>query len=320
MNPEDRQHLRDARKNARARLLTRLEDEGCDVHADRLRKCGDTVRLKCTVCACVHAVEKRCDLKWCPACAPLLARRTGERFSAVVGSFHAPLYITWTTKNFDARSKTETGMRAVRRAHSKLKDQRWFRRHINGGVVGFEMTRKKRGWHPHAHGIYDCPWLGVTIQRPPPGTSGTEWKIIATKALRECAAKWSKALGGRPGSCKVRRITKRPGQTVGDALRETLKYSVTAESLDNMTGKLELFLDELSLTRNVTSFGSAHNHPLLKKRKGEAQPCEGCGEFGTFLPEALVNRFAELRGNTREGKRNARDKRASAIVRNRRAA
>jgi hypothetical protein len=202
------------------------------------------------------------------------------------------LFVTFTTRNFDARSKTHTGMRAVRRAFTKLRAQRWWKRSVRGGVAGFEMTRRRKGWHPHVHAVIDSDWFTVTTPIPDRGCSLAEFKQQATKACQEIAAKWTTALGGRNGTLKVRKVRMRPGQTVADCLRETLKYSITAESLDNISGKtgLTLFLDELDLTRNAVSFGSAYRHPALKKTKRDAKPCEKCGEFGTYLPEEVLER------------------------------
>ena len=73
------------------------------------------------------------------------------------------------------------------------------------------------------------------------------------------------ALCGRPGSVKVRKVRVREGETIASSLKEVMKYSITSESLKNVSGKLSLLLDELSLTRNLIAFGSAYHHEALRK-------------------------------------------------------
>lgn len=291
--PDDtrRAELLASRESARSRLLERLDDENADQHARRLRKCGDKLRLKCTCCGCTRSVAIRCDLKWCPSCAPRIAFDATQRYAPIVDAFAHPLFVTFTTQNFDARSKKTTGMREVVRAFKRLRSQRWFRRCCTGGVAAFEMTRRRKGWHPHVHALIDSSWFAATITAPPRGTPADKFKSRALAACREIAEQWTMALGGRPGSVKVRKVRVREGETIATALREVMKYSVTAESLDNITGRVSLLLDELSFTRNLVGFGSAYRHPALKKTKREGKPCEDCGELKTMMPADVVEAF-----------------------------
>ena len=71
--------LRAQREDARSRLLARLDEHSsCDRHHKRLSKCGEEIRLRCQCCHNVRVAHVRCDLKWCPSCAPRLAFRRGE--------------------------------------------------------------------------------------------------------------------------------------------------------------------------------------------------------------------------------------------------
>jgi hypothetical protein len=287
----ERADLLQRRAKARKKLIEKLDAEGRDDLAIKLEKCGQPLHLACTDCYAKRTAYTRCDLRWCPACAPRLAHDRATKYQAVVETFISPLFVTFTTRNFDARNKKETGLRAVRRAFTRLRAQRWWRRCVRGGVVGFEMTRRKKGWHPHAHAILDTSWLTITTSRPPPGTSAEKFKSRARLALSEVADAWSLALG-RKGTLKARAISQRLGnRTVADALRECLKYSVTADSLVNMEGKIGQFVDELTLTRTLAAFGSAYRHPALKKIKREGCPCDSCSAFGTMMPADIVESF-----------------------------
>lgn len=184
-------------------------------------------------------------------------------------------------------------MREVIRAFKRLRSQRWFKRIVRGGVATFEMTRKKKGWHPHVHGVLDVDWFAVTVPRPGTNCGAQKWKAACKDALEEIAEQWTMALAGRTGTVFVRRLFIKDGQDIRAALKDMMKYAVTAESLNNITGSLALLLDELDVTRNLVGFGSCYKHPALKRRKREAQPCDSCGEFGTLLPADMVDRFTE---------------------------
>lgn len=291
-----RAELLASRAASRAKLLDRLDDEGADKHADRLRKCGEKLRLKCTCCGMVRSVAIRCDLKWCPACAPRIAFDKVQRYGPVVNEFSHPLFVTFTTQNFDARSKKTTGMREVIRAFRRLRSQRWWKRCCPGGVASFEMTRRRKGWHPHVHALLDSAWFAATVTRPPVGTPADKFKARALSACREIAQQWTMALGGRPGSVKVRKVRVREGETVATSLKEVMKYSVTAESLDAITGNIGLLLDELSLSRSLVGFGSAYRHPALKKPARIGKPCEDCGSEKTMMPADVVEAFERSLG------------------------
>lgn len=291
-----RAELLASRAAARSRLLDRLDDECADKHANRLRKCGEKLRLKCTCCGFVRSVAIRCDLKWCPACAPRLAFDKARRYGPVVNDFRNPLFVTFTTQNFDARSKTTTGMREVIRAFRRLRSQRWWKRCCPGGVASFEMTRRRKGWHPHVHALLDSAWFAATVTRPPVGTPADKYKARAREACREIAAQWTMALGGRDGSVKVRKVRVKEGQSVGDSLKEVMKYSVTSESIDAITGKVGLLLDELSLSRALVGFGTAYRHPALKKAPRDGKPCEDCGSEKTMMPADVVDAFERSLG------------------------
>lgn len=288
---DDREALLEQRAAARARLLDRLDDEDCSRHANRLRKCGEIIRLKCVDCLAARSARARCDLKWCPSCAPRLAHDRTQRYSAVVETFSAPLFVTFTTRNFDARSRKTTGMREVVRAFRRFRSQRWFRRSVRAGVACFEMTRRAKGWHPHVHVLIDSDWFAATVPRPASSASASDFKNRCRLACTELAEQWTLALGGRNGTVKVRRVVARAGGSVAAALKEVMKYSVTAESLDRMEGKLTLFLDELSVTRNLVAFLGAYRHPALKKTKRDPTPCDCCGAFATMMPADIVEAF-----------------------------
>lgn len=300
-----RAELRASRAAVRQRIIDRLADEGRSDLAARLEVCGQEVRLKCTTCGVARVAFKRCDNKWCPACAPALAHRVVERIAPLASMMKFPLFVTWTAKNWTDR----VGLREFRRAFAKLIKLRWFKRIVPGGCAAFEVSRltekdRRRlklgprdglGFHPHAHSLLDCKWLGITQRRPAPGCPKTAWNRAVRIALDEVAAQWSLALG-RPGSVKVRAVFIRGDQDMMTAMKEVVKYSVDMDVLEKSDEPIAPLIDELKLTRNLTTFGSWYRHPALKKRPKTSLPCECCGDEKTFLPAGMVDAWAEKMG------------------------
>lgn len=280
-----KEQVRAARAKQRLALIDALDAQDRPDLARRLEKCGEPLGLTCTNCGERKMAFKRCDLKWCPSCAPLLAHFAVQRYTPICAEFLAPLFVTLTVKNYTDR----VGLRDLRRAFTALRRHRWFKKCVRGGVASFEVTNRGKGWHPHAHALMDCRWLAITVPRPAPGTSTRNFKHAARRALTEVAAAWSDVLG-RAGSVAVRAVFHRDAGDPTAAMREVLKYSAKPADLIEQPDSAAL-IDQLSLSRNLVSWGSAYRHPTLKKQRRESCPCDGCSEFGTFMPDDVIARI-----------------------------
>lgn len=274
------------RRALRERLLAELEDEGADDLAARLRKCGEEIGINCTACGAHHTVQKRCDLKWCPTCQPLLARRTVERFAPIMPRIQWPLFVTLTTRNY----ATADGAREVRRAFTRLRRHRWWKRAVAGGVAQVEVSNRGKGWHPHVHALCDCRWLSITVPSPRIGATTQQWKEAARRACEEVAAAWSDALGGRRASVKVRRVWRRDGGDITGAMKEVLKYSVSPDTLDRPVAEIIQCIRALDRTRNLVSWGNLYRRPELTRKKAPLA-CK-CGAIGTFITDSAVDAIA----------------------------
>lgn len=280
--PEDAyEAARRSREAKRKALKERLESEGAEDLVRRLDKCGQPIVLVCVGCGDPRTSFSRCDIKWCPSCAPALATRTVNRYQSLVGEAAWPLFVTWTTKNYE-----EPSLKPLRRAWGKLRRLRWFRRQIVGGVTAFECTNKGKGWHWHAHSLVDCRWLSVSVPEPGPRVSSEQFKARGRMAAKEVAQQWELCTG-RPSSVKVRRVWKRDDGDVTAACKEVLKYSVTAESLLASPDPIAPYLRLLDGTRLVTSFGTFFGKGA-KREKRPPKMCQcGCDEV---IPESLIPR------------------------------
>lgn len=242
----------------------------------RLAKCGRAIRLYCGGCGDFRDVLTRCDLKWCPSCQQALAARTAERYAKIMAAIKWPLRVTLTAKNFDYDDCD--AVRKLRRAWSRFRRLRWFRHRVVGGVLGIECTDRGKGFHVHAHAIFDCRWLAVDECAPRVGASKAEWKRRGRAAAAEVGEQWSLCTK-RPASVQVRRLWTRDGD-LGDALRETLKYSVKGSDLAEGKMPAGRLIDQLDKCRLVTSFGSCFGRPEFKRVRGAPQMCQcGCTQW-----------------------------------------
>lgn len=271
----------------RGKLATRLREEGRLDLASRLSKCGNRLTLRCA--ACTDAIETftRCDLKWCPSCQHALAARTADRYCRIMAKIKWPLRVTLTCKNF-GYEETDA-VRKLRRAWGKMRRLRWFRRHVPGGVVGFEVTDQGKGFHVHAHGLFDCRWFAVTTNPPGIGADKETWKKKARAAASEVAEQWS-LCARRPASMQVRRVWTRDEGDIRPALMETLKYSTKGSDLVEGALSASAIIDQIDRCRMITSFGTCFGAPELKRVRSAPKMCKcGCSEW---LPEDVLNRQA----------------------------
>jgi len=263
--------------------VTRLEDEE-SAWALKIGNCGAPLSLTCFCCMNQRTIERRCDLKWCPSCAPALVYRTVERYQAALAGVQWPLFVTLTTQNFKSGPDC---VREVRRAFGKLRRLRWFKKCVAGGVAAVEVTNKGKGWHPHVHALMDCKWLAVSAMQPGPTASKQTWATRARAACAEVAEQWSLCLGGRKSSVRVRRVWKRDGGDIRPALAEVLKYSIDSENLLSIKAPLSPLIDVLSKTRLVTSWGNCFGTGI-KRKKACAEPCEQCHSMDSWVPTEII--------------------------------
>lgn len=282
--PPTVEQIRADRAATRDRLKLKLYDEGAFDLAGRLEKCGLPLRLVCTACGSVKHVATRCDLKWCPSCQHALAARTVARYAAIMTLCRWPLRVTLTAKNY--RYDDVDPVRQLRRAWGKLRRLRWFRAHVPGGVVGFEVTDYGRGLHVHAHALFDCRWFAVAETEPRIGLDRGGWKRKGQAAAQEVSQQWTLCCH-RPASMQVRRVWRHDGGDVAPALAECLKYSVKGADLADSERPAAPIIRMLDRTRMITSFGSFFGQPETKRPKVPPPPCE-CGAIGCCIPEHVA--------------------------------
>lgn len=232
------------RSRDRERLKTRLEVEGAWDLVKYLDKCGNDLSLTCVNCGHKRVAETRCKKRWCPSCAYFIAAERVDKYRAAAELFQWPLFVTLTMQNtIDAE-----GLVKLKAAWGKMRRRKLIREKVASGIIGYEVTNKGKGWHPHLHALLDCRWLSLHVPEPTRRDTGEEKKRKCQAAADELSRLWADVLGQPTASVHVRR---------GDAnaLVEVLKYSCKGSELIECSDKASDLIYVMQGMRLITTFG-----------------------------------------------------------------
>ena len=274
-------------REIRRQLRVKLTEEGRFDLADVLRKCEETVWMQCVCCSDRFGVERGCGKRWCPLCAPRITAKRLDRAARLVGRFQWPLAVTLTMKNVQ---EGEECVEKIKTAFRKFRRTDFWADRVKGGVAGFEVTHRGRGFHPHLHALVDCRWLAVTTPEPRRNQSADGVKSLCERAQNELAEVWGAYVQGKKASVWVNRAW-------GKSLIETLKYAVKPSDLLKVKCGAGEMIDEIDRGRMMTTFG--HAHACAKDFVGlddpieHARECDKCGTLKSIAPESFIRRMME---------------------------
>lgn len=269
----------------REALAERLRQECRWDLVNVLVKCSELVRLECMCCRAAVIVDRGCSKRWCPVCAPAITARRYARVSRLVPRFKWPMAVTFTREN----THKDTGFIA------EFKDDfRKFRRtdfwadRVKGGVVGFEVTNKGKGYHTHLHALVDCRWLAVATPEPVRWMSKRQKESLCKRAQKELSAVWGAYVQGRKAQVWVERAW-------GKALAETLKYAIKPSDLINAKCSASSIIDAIDEGRMMSTFGHAHacskEFVGLEDEIERERTCRDCDSDRSILPEQTIARM-----------------------------
>lgn len=234
----------------RRQLLARLDAEGADDLADRLRKCGLTFPLWCSSCGHRHEAAQKCNRKWCPSCAPKRANERARKMRLAVRAMQWPMHVTLTMQNVPLDEAPRTLLRSLMRSFAKLRRMKLWAENVKGGVVSVEITDKGNGLHPHLHALIDCEWLALKTPKPHRGDTTETLAVKFRAAAQELQAAWARCLKQEtPPSLWIRRCD-------AGAADEVMKYALKTEDALNCQGEIAPVLRMLDAVRTVATFGS----------------------------------------------------------------
>lgn len=279
--PVDHRHPSEIRRD----LEDKLREEGRDDLAQKLSDCAELMAISCVCCGKTRTVERGCKRRWCPVCAPKITAARLMRLESVVSRFKWPLAVTLTMENVKmadgALETVKEKFRAFRRTH-------FWSKNVLGGVVGFEVTNRGRGFHPHLHALVDCEWLAVETPRPQRRATKQHVEALCKRAQNELSEVWGAYVQGKKAMVWVNRAW-------GNSMMETLKYAIKpSDLLEDAISAGEL-IDIIDEGRMISSFG--HAHASSKSFVGRDEPeevltsCEGCGGFKTLLPADIIDLY-----------------------------
>jgi hypothetical protein len=165
------------RWNQGMQLAAYLKSGGLLEEAEAFGSCHsrETISI-CGSCRKVVKFWNRCDIFFCPQCAPRLAKKRLEGLMWFVEKMCQPKHMVLTMKNVDALTSGYV-------ADAKKKLARFRRKKIfagaRSGLWAMEITNKEKGWHLHFHLVVDIPWIDVReLSREWSSTCGDGSKIV----------------------------------------------------------------------------------------------------------------------------------------------
>lgn len=245
-----------ARQNLDDDVAKRIESTthkvgGC-CHDPQVRQDDDTGEIWLTRSCCRHRL--------CPVCQAMRSRGLRCQVAEVCNAMNSPRFITLTLKHSDTPLKNQIDR--LTNSLRKLRRQKPWLSHVNGGVYVIEVTYnpKSQTWHPHLHIIAD----------------GSYWQ------QKEISDLWLKVTGD---SCIVD-IT-RP-HSKRHIIEYVTKYVTKTNTPENVgvSGFIE-WIEAVHGLRMIQTFGNVHG---VKAEKPEGRDLN---RNPTILPLRALEHDAE---------------------------
>lgn len=137
--------------------------------AHTIRDCHSywTIR-KCNGCRKESKFWNRCDLIYCPQCAPRNAKNRLDSLGWFFDELKQPKHVVLTFKNVAVLTKEY--LRYCLKCLQKLRRTKIAKKWL-AGIWAMEITNKGNGWHVHYHLIVETPWFSQE-------TLSVTWKHI----------------------------------------------------------------------------------------------------------------------------------------------
>jgi hypothetical protein len=246
-------------------ILAKLKGIGKAHFAGKMAECHTIETFKrCTGCRKLSKFYNRCELFFCPVCAPRLSRERKEAIEWWTKQINQPKHLVLTVRN--TMDLTKPYVQFLKTQLAKLRRSKVFKA-VKGGFYSMEVTNEGRGWHVHFHLLIDAPWLCM------PDVSET----------------WGRLVGQDFAICKIKDCR---GQ---EYLREVTKYAVKGSELSKWNaGTIANFIESFTAVRFFGVFGSLYGKRTEWRAwidaMQEIKPlCScGCSSWRLLSPEELL--------------------------------
>lgn len=121
-----------------------------------LRCHSKATRMTCKGCERSKVYWNRCERRYCPLCAPRLAKERQQQIEFWSTQIKRPKMLTLTARNVPLLTKEYLAWFKV--CFRKLRAQKVWES-VKGGMWSMEVTNQGRGWHVHLHVLIDAPFV-----------------------------------------------------------------------------------------------------------------------------------------------------------------
>ena len=246
-------------------ILSKLRSIGKGHLAGKMAECHTIQTFKqCCHCKKQSSFYNRCELFFCPVCAPRLARERKESIDWWTKQIHQPKHVVLTVRN--TSSITKNYVQFLKLQLSKLRRQNVFAG-VRGGFYSLEVTNEGKGWHVHFHLLVDSHWIQAS----------------------SLAIVWGKLVGQDFAIVKVKDCRG------SDYIREVTKYAVKGSQLAGWSGaQTAEFIEAFSGVRFFGVFGSLFGKRtewsewIKSVREVKPQCSCGCDQWKLLSPEEIL--------------------------------
>lgn len=237
-------------------ICRKLADVGRLDLTEGIGDCHSQKTVKqCTGCRKHSVFYNRCETKFCPICAPRLARERRETVEWWTQQIQQPKHVVLTARNTERITRER--VLAFKKAFERLR-RRKLTRNWRGGFYSLEITNEGRGWHLHMHILVDARFVPAD----------------------QLAVEWGKLIGQDFAIVKVSDCRDRK------YLGEVTKYAVKGTQLATWSGSdIAALMDAFDGVRVFGVFGElfkkrAEFKEYLEALQGELPRCEcGCDKW-----------------------------------------
>lgn len=164
-------------------ILAKLKGIGKAHLAGKMSECHSIETYKrCTGCRKLSKFFNRCELFFCPVCAPRLSRERKQAIEWWTKRVNQPKHLVLTVRN--TSDLTQEYVKFLKTQLAKLRRSKVFKA-VKGGFYSMEVTNEGRGWHVHFHLLIDAPWLCMPDVSEAWGRlNGQDFAIVKIKDCR----------------------------------------------------------------------------------------------------------------------------------------
>ncbi len=246
-------------------LLAKLKGAGQEHLAGKMQECHTLQTFRrCCGCRKTSSFWNRCDLFFCPVCAPRRARERKKEIEWWVKEIAQPKHIVLTVRNSDNISRDRVTW--LKDSLAKLRRNKIFRA-VRGGFYSLEVTNESRGWHLHLHILADVRYISQS----------------------ELAIVWGKIVGQDFAIVKVKDCRG------ADYLAEVTKYLMKGSELASWSGTdIADFIRAFTGLRTFGVFGSLYGKRtewsewIATIRDGHRTCDCGCSNWKLLSPDELT--------------------------------